>query len=733
MDDYLDFELRIGAGHDGAGYAIEYPVTVVHAPAGGEPSITAAIPVDDVAFRRQIDELVDVRSAQATTQRAINRARDIRPSPPPQIDETLAAREIGQQLFDALITGAVRDAYTNSLAKARGQGVGLRLRLCIDAPEVATLPWELLYDAQEGDHVCLLREMPLTRYTALAREQSVLTVKPPLRILGMVAAPSDLEELDVVQERARIEHALEHRLERGDVELQWVQGGTWRALLEALDRGPWHVFHFIGHGAFDPGTGEGLLAFCDDQGVMKTMPATALGRLFSGHPSLRLAFLNACEGGRTSEDELFSSVGAVLTRRGIPAVISMQFEITDDAALEFSRLFYDALARGKSVDVAVTTARTGLSITEPQSIEWATPMLHMRAPDGRLFAMNVSASIFDESKPVPRPDVNVQPPKSKPKPSAVASSAADDTQALRGLDILRRKVQQYWIDGVLEGSLFLKTLHDLNMEVMRDAVENPWEAQIERPGEPSRALPRGQSILHAFDEYGGSLLILGEPGSGKTTTLLDLLRQLLRRIKKEGGLSTGQPTPVVFNLSSWSPAFPLLEDWMAAQMSLQYQIPRKIGRGMFDRGLILPLLDGLDETANDVRSRCVESINGYVLERTLAGLVVCCRLKEYEALPVRLALNSAVRLTELDDEQVDDYLAAAGDQLAGLRALLRRETALRFDARSPLWLSLMVRAYHGLSVADLAAEGEQNAAARRRQLLDAYMARMFRRARGDAS
>ena len=44
-----------------------------------------------------------------------------------------------------------------------------------------------------------------------------------------------------------------------------------------------------------------------------------------------------------------------------------------------------------------------------------------------------------------------------------------------------------------------------------------------------------------------------------------------------------------------------------------------------------------------------------------------------------------------------------------------------------------MRAYHGLSVADLAAEGERNAAARRRQLMNDYMARMFRRARGDAS
>ena len=122
-----------------------------------------------------------------------------------------------------------------------------------------------------------------------------------------------------------------------------------------------------------------------------------------------------------------------------------------------------------------------------------------------------------------------------------------------------------------------------------------------------------------------------------------------------------------------------------------------------------------------------------MLERNLSGLVVCCRLKEYTALSVRLTLNTAVRLTDLSDEQVDGYLALAGDQLSGLRALLRRETAMRFDARSPLWLNLMVRAYHGLTVTDIAQEGERSAAARRRHLMDAYMSRMFRRAQGYGS
>lgn len=721
--DYLDFELHIGAGS-----GITYPVTVIRAAAGGEPSIIATLPVNDAAIRQQMAALVATRSAQVTVHRGDIRLHQSLPTLPHH-NEPAIARAIGQQLFQALITGTVRDAYSSSLVKAREQGRGLRLRLRIEAPSVAALPWEFLYDPQEGDHICLLRETPLTRYTALPRDQDRFAVKPPLRVLGMVANPTDLVAIDVAQEKARIEQALEYRLERGDVELQWTSGGTWPDLQRMLDRGPWHVFHFIGHGAFDPTLHEGVLHFCNEQGVGQPMPATALGRLFSGHPALRLVFLNACEGGRTTDANLFASVGAVLTRRGIPAIISMQFDITDRAALEFARLFYDALARGNPVDVAVTAARTGLSLAAPESIEWATPMLHMRAPDGQLFVLDASAAIFDQSKPVSQSAKAVTPS----TPPNVTPSPVTNQPTPRGLIILRRYVKQYWIDGVLTHSLFQQTFYDLGLELRPDAVQSPWGTQIERPGEPSRALGQGQSIVTVFDEHGGSLLILGEPGSGKSTTLLDLTRILLQRGLPNDESRQPAALPVVFSLSAWSPDFPLLEEYLAAQMSLQYQIPRVEGRNLLAAGRILPMLDGLDETDSKLRTACVEAINSYILNRSLTGLVVCCRLKEYVDLPVRLALNTAVRLTEMSDEQVDSYLAVAGDLLAGLRALLRRETAMRFDARSPLWLNLLARAYQGLSTIDLAQEDERGSKARHRQMMEAYRTRMFRRARGEAT
>jgi hypothetical protein len=127
------------------------------------------------------------------------------------------------------------------------------------------------------------------------------------------------------------------------------------------------------------------------------------------------------------------------------------------------------------------------------------------------------------------------------------------------------------------------------------------------------------------------------------------------------------------------------------------------------------------------RATCVEAINRFTQDR-LVGAVVCCRLQEYIDLPTRLSLNAAIRLLPLDDDQVRRYLAAAGERLAGLQQLLQRDSAMRIEARSPLMLSLMSRAYQDVPGDQLLSESGASAAARRKQLMDAYVARMFRRA-----
>jgi hypothetical protein len=90
--------------------------------------------------------------------------------------------------------------------------------------------------------------------------------------------------------------------------------------------------------------------------------------------------LSACEGARTGAHDIFSSTAATLLRRGIPAVVAMQYEITDEAAIEFARAFYEALADAVPVDAAVGEARKTISRIVSSSLEWGTPVLYMHAP-----------------------------------------------------------------------------------------------------------------------------------------------------------------------------------------------------------------------------------------------------------------------------------------------------------------------------------------------------------------
>lgn len=90
------------------------------------------------------------------------------------------ARDVGQILFDALFSDEVRSCYRTSLASAKADGKRLRLRLRVEAPELAMLPWEFLYDVQEGDHISLLKATPLTRYLEMACPVLPLTIQPPI-------------------------------------------------------------------------------------------------------------------------------------------------------------------------------------------------------------------------------------------------------------------------------------------------------------------------------------------------------------------------------------------------------------------------------------------------------------------------------------------------------------------------------------------------------------------------
>ena len=167
-------------------------------------------------------------------------------------------------------------------------------------------------------------------------------------------------------------------------------------LPRALRSGSFHVLHFIGHGEFDDD--GGALVFEDERRRGRSVSAAQLGTVLHDQVSLRLVVLNACEGARASRTDPFSGTAQTLVRRGIPAVLAMQFEITDEAAITITSEFYTSVAVGDPIDTALADARLRLFAQEDYSVEWATPVLYMRAADGRIFEVAQSENVIEEKK-----------------------------------------------------------------------------------------------------------------------------------------------------------------------------------------------------------------------------------------------------------------------------------------------------------------------------------------------
>jgi hypothetical protein len=300
-----------------------------------------------------------------------------------------------------------------------------------------------------------------------------------------------------------------------------------------------------------------------------------------------------------------------------------------------------------------------------------------------------------------------------------------EVKSRRELAILLQKVKTFWINGFLEKSLYQMVLMDLGKEARPDAIDHPWDSVLELPDQQAQVISPGTKLIDLFEQANRSFLILGEPGSGKTTALLELTRDLI--IQCENDPEFGQAVPVIFNLSSWADRRQPLFDWMIDELAQKYQIPNKLGGKWLEELRILPLLDGLDEVKAEHRSECVGAINTYCYTYGLSGLVVCSRIKEYTNLPVRLKLNAAINLQELSIVQVHKYLGTVGPTLSGLQAAISNDASLLSLAQSPLILSVMTLAYRDMSSDELTKSTTNGPEERRRHLFDTYIDKMFKR------
>jgi len=287
---------------------------------------------------------------------------------------------------------------------------------------------------------------------------------------------------------------------------------------------------------------------------------------------------------------------------------------------------------------------------------------------------------------------------------------------------LRDKMRTIWIDDFLARSLERIVPVQLGFRERRDAISGPLRLVV--PGDSSIELDKGTGIVEIFRlaRTGRRLVVLGEPGAGKTTQLLRLAEHLL---DDDAG-----PVPIVLSLStgSWkvepyklsarlvnhvasernftqedarvaqiNRAVNAAIEWLAWEIGYLYQVPSaKVKQWLrADTSPIVLLLDGLDEVRDVAdRRRCVEVLS--LLRAGLnTGMVVCSRSMEYLELGRLLEFGVAAEISALSHEDIDEYLAYAGPQLASLQAACRHNAELATLLDSPLALTVAVLTYQG--------------------------------------
>jgi len=314
-------------------------------------------------------------------------------------------RAYGTELFRRLFADSLAAAFQQAWGSvAQEDQQRLRVQLWLDSadPTLHAIPWELLhYNPGVGAGAAL----PLTtdlkvafsRYLASSEAWGKPITRRPLRMLIVIAAPSDLGTewpdlvaIDKGAEQSGIEDLLKPLTASGHLVYEFLLPRTSEETLEAALAKGYDLVLYFGHALQHPEYGARLVLEDHETGLAALYAGSELLRFLqqtAKRPSLFI--LIACNTAQTTAmgGNAPVSLGSALVQQGgIPAVVAMQRLVDLSFARTFTQYLCDSLLREGGIDVAVTAARQRLF--QADSFAWSTPVLYLRSRDGQLFSPN---------------------------------------------------------------------------------------------------------------------------------------------------------------------------------------------------------------------------------------------------------------------------------------------------------------------------------------------------------
>ena len=411
------------------------------------------------------------------------------------------------------------------------------------------------------------------------------------KILIVSANPKPMRPLRLDDEKRKIEEGLKIAENRADFEIKILNSTRKNDFQrEMVEYNP-HILHFCGHGSESRG-----IIFEDDIGGASFVEGRSLAEYlgnFTKH--LRCVVLNAC----------FSETQAKFISEQVDYVIGMKEAIGDRAAIEFSVAFYQAVFAKRAYSEAFSIACAAVKM---QGIETGhlTPVIMIRG----------------ERTPMPTPEQHK------------TRIALYLTKLKKGCEDKLREIQSrvYGLSG---------NVYSIESKAVSGADDFDLHINLQPIDESGELKEKTADICQCISSSNKKIVLLGEPGSGKSVSLLKLTIDYAdRALADEEAL-----IPILIPLGSYKENI-TPNEYVKKRMSIDTEYADEL----FDLKSCIFIFDALNEVASTKREEVVKYIRG------LARFIVSCRLLDYRKEFSKEKDIARIEILDLDLPQISDAI-----------------------------------------------------------------------------